>query len=104
LKQEHFGMSIVEAMSAGVVPLAFNGGGPRETVVPEVSGFLWTNPGKLSAYTCRLMRDDLLRERMSKEAVLNSRRFTHGEFQVRMDAIVARVTAPLPEASISCAY
>ena len=28
-KQEHFGMSIIEAMSAGAVPMAFDGGGPQ---------------------------------------------------------------------------
>ena len=43
-KQEHFGMSIVEAMSAGAVPIAFDAGGPRETVDPGANGYLWSAP------------------------------------------------------------
>jgi glycosyltransferase involved in cell wall biosynthesis len=103
LKQEHFGMSIVEAMSAGVVPLAFNGGGPRETIAPNVNGFLWNNPDELQDYTRRLIHDDELRERMSKAAVVASRRFTQGEFLSRMDAIIERLTARRREPTITCA-
>jgi glycosyltransferase involved in cell wall biosynthesis len=33
-KQEHFGMSIVEAMSAGAVPIAFNAGGRGRSSIP----------------------------------------------------------------------
>ena len=56
-KQEHFGMSIVEAMSAGAVPLVYDGGGPREIVTSGVNGFLWSDPDELVAQTRRLIED-----------------------------------------------
>ncbi|MBO0889214.1 glycosyltransferase, partial [Candidatus Bathyarchaeota archaeon] len=37
---EQFGISIVEAMAAGCVPVVHDSGGPREIVTPEV-GFRW---------------------------------------------------------------
>lgn len=101
-KQEHFGMSIVEAISAGVIPLAFNGGGPRETITSGVNGFLWNNPDELQAYTRRLIVDNELREQMTVAAQASSGRFTRSNFLRRMDAIIARLAADRYELS-SCA-
>ena len=102
-KQEHFGMSIVEAMSAGAVPLVYNGGGPREIVENGVNGFLWSDPDELVAQTRRLLKDSALREAMAARAATDSRRFGVQEFLDRMDAVIARLAttsrpnAPQPE-------
>lgn len=38
---EHFGISIVEMMAAGLLTVAHNSGGPKEDIVdPELTGFL----------------------------------------------------------------
>lgn len=88
VKQEHFGMSIVEAMSAGAVPLAFDGGGPRETIRPYVSGFLWKSIDEL-IYRTQLLTECAVRRRiMSALAVAKSRQFGAAEFLARMDAII----------------
>jgi glycosyltransferase involved in cell wall biosynthesis len=91
-KQEHFGMTIVEAMSAGAVPLAYNGGGPREIIASGVNGFLWSDPDELVALTRRLLEDTALREAMAARAVTDSRRFGVQQFLDRMDAVIARLT------------
>ncbi|MFZ5845737.1 MAG: glycosyltransferase family 4 protein, partial [Patescibacteria group bacterium] len=44
---EHFGIATVEAMSAGSVPLVFNGGGQPEIVRQGQDGFLWQTKGEL---------------------------------------------------------
>jgi O-antigen biosynthesis protein len=90
-KLEHFGMSIVEAMSAGAVPLVYDGGGPREIITSGVNGFLWSDPDELVAHTRRLLEDPALREAMTARAVADSRRFGVQEFLDRMDAVVARL-------------
>jgi O-antigen biosynthesis protein len=101
-KQEHFGMSIVEAMSAGAVPLVYNGGGPREIVESGINRFLWSDPDELVAQTRRLLDDSVLRETMAARAVTDSRRFGVQEFLDRMDAVIAklatasRLNAPQP--------
>jgi glycosyltransferase involved in cell wall biosynthesis len=92
-KQEHFGMSIVEAMSAGAVPLAFDGGGPRETIEPGLSGELWRDPDDLAARTRRLMDDPAARAAMADHALARSRQFGEAEFLARMDAILQRLGA-----------
>lgn len=102
-KHEHFGMSIIEAMSAGAVPLAFNGGGPRETITSSASGYLWNNSDELLSYTRRLISEAELGRRMSANALEASRRFTLGEFLRRMDSIIARLTTPRRELSTTCA-
>ncbi|GMH32635.1 hypothetical protein BSKO_00469 [Bryopsis sp. KO-2023] len=36
---EHFGISIVEYMAAGVIPIAHNSGGPKEDILPGQDGY-----------------------------------------------------------------
>jgi O-antigen biosynthesis protein len=38
---EHFGITILEAMSAGAVPFVLGEGGPVEFVAPNENGYLW---------------------------------------------------------------
>ena len=92
--QEHFGMSIVEAMSAGAVPIAFNSGGPREVIDPGINGFLWNTPIELMEATVRLTKDPQLFKSMSEAAVLHSRGFVVDQYLARMDDIIERVMAP----------
>lgn len=55
---EHFGMTIVEAMSAACVPLAFNCGGPREIIQHGKNGFLYNSLDELVARTADLFASD----------------------------------------------
>lgn len=50
---EHFGMSVLEAMTAGCIPIVVNKGGLKETVRHEENGFLWDTLDELSKYTFR---------------------------------------------------
>lgn len=50
-KVEHFGITVVEAMSAGAVPLAYNAGGYKEIITDGEDGFLWHNTEELIALT-----------------------------------------------------
>lgn len=52
---EHFGISTVEAMSAGCIPIVFNGGGLREIIRRESEGFLWTTTEQLISKTCKIL-------------------------------------------------
>jgi glycosyltransferase involved in cell wall biosynthesis len=94
-KQEHFGMSIVEAMSAGAVPMAYDDGGPRETIVAGESGCLWRDPDALLAQTRVLISDVALRSRLSASAVSRSAQFGREVFLRRMDDIIVRLQRAL---------
>ncbi|MFV0452561.1 MAG: glycosyltransferase [Propioniciclava sp.] len=53
-RQEHFGITPVEAMSAGAVPVVYATAGPEQTVVDRVSGFHWRTVEELRARTREL--------------------------------------------------
>lgn len=55
-KAEHFGISTVEAMSAGAVPVVFNGGGQPEIVTSGETGYLWNSLDELKQYTVQLIQ------------------------------------------------
>jgi glycosyltransferase involved in cell wall biosynthesis len=77
---EHFGISTVEAMAAGCVPVVINKGGQPEIVEHGVNGFVWATLDELRDYTLRLINDDALRAKMSESArnraqIFNSENF-----------------------------
>jgi len=77
---EHFGISTVEAMAAGCVPVVINKGGQSEIVQHEVNGFLWETLDELKDYTARLISDDDLRVRMSAAARKRAQMFSREMF------------------------
>jgi glycosyltransferase involved in cell wall biosynthesis len=52
---EHFGITVVEAMAAGAVPIVYNAGGHREIVKSGENGFLWTKENELMEITSNLI-------------------------------------------------
>lgn len=79
-KAEHFGISTVEAMGAGAVPVVINAGGQKEIVEENKSGFLWNSIGDLLGKTQTLINDQILWGKMSKLAVERSRVFSTDRF------------------------
>jgi Glycosyltransferase len=77
---EHFGISTVEAMAAGCVPVVINKGGQTEIVEHGVSGFLWETLSELRNYTTRLIHDDALRAKMSEAARKRAQMFSRETF------------------------
>jgi glycosyltransferase involved in cell wall biosynthesis len=87
-KHEHFGMTVIEAMSAGAVPIVIDGGGPRTTVRSGVNGFTWRETDELIARTTELIRSPRRLRLMARRAVRDSKQFNAEEFLARMDLIV----------------
>jgi glycosyltransferase involved in cell wall biosynthesis/GT2 family glycosyltransferase len=57
-KAEHFGISLVEAMSAGCIVFAHSSGGPREIITEGVDGFLYSSTEDLAQRTHRLLSEE----------------------------------------------
>lgn len=93
-KQEHLGMSIIEAMSAGAVPVVFNAGGPQEIVNHGVDGFLWDHQSELEAWSLGLIEKPAMLQTMSAAAVERSKAFNVAQYLARMDKIIYRLVPP----------
>lgn len=84
---EHFGITTVEAMASGCVPVVIAKGGQKEIVTPE-SGFLWNTRDELKAYTLRLANEGELWSRLSEGAVRQSKRFSRQRFERELKTLI----------------
>jgi len=87
--QEHFGIAIVEAMSAGSYPIVFDGGGPPEYIENGVTGSLWTTPDDLVDRTVAFLDgDEDGRAARSAAARAAAARFSEARFHQRIAQLV----------------
>lgn len=89
---EHFGIATVEAMSAGAVPVVFNGGGLPEIVRDGEDGFLWAKTDDLIRKTREIVASDTLFRSFSKSAVLRAKQFSDTKFTSAFDTLLATIT------------
>ncbi len=82
---EHFGMTTVEGMAAGCVPVVIGKGGQPEIIQHGENGFLWQTIGELQEYTKLLVGDDALRQKMAQAAAASSHTFDRKHFEDRVD-------------------
>jgi glycosyltransferase involved in cell wall biosynthesis len=89
-KMEHFGISTVEAMSAGCVPVVTGKGGQVEIVEDKISGYLWNSIEELKKKTIKLVLDDKLRGSLSKEAIKKSATFGKEKFTQNLIDLISK--------------
>lgn len=80
-KVEHFGITVVESMAGGCVPIVLNKGGHREIVENNKTGFLWDYPEDLKALSLSLVGQERRRERLAKAAREKSKKFSQERFE-----------------------
>lgn len=77
---EHFGISTVEAMSTGAVPVVINAGGQREIVTDNQDGLLWDTKEEFKKKTLSLIENGVLMEKLSKQARIRAKDFDESSF------------------------
>ncbi len=87
-KAEHFGISTVEAMGAGAVPVVINAGGQKEIVENGKNGYLWDTLEDFAKKTNSLIKDEKLFKEMSRNAVKRSEIFSGDRFCKDLQDIV----------------
>lgn len=80
---EHFGITTVEAMSAGCIPVVINKGGQAEIVV-EGCGFRWDTIDQLVAATEKIYRDAVDAAGMVQKAQTRSLDFSKEAFAAQL--------------------
>jgi glycosyltransferase involved in cell wall biosynthesis len=79
-RAEHFGISTVEAMGAGAVPVVINAGGQIEVVKDGVNGMLWNTEEEFISKTKEVIENTKVWERLSKDAEKNATKFSLEKF------------------------
>ena len=90
-RAEHFGITTVEAMSAGAVPIVMRAGGQLEIVREGIDGYFFTDIDALLARTALVIDDETLRGRLSASSQERSQVFGPEEFATRLRSMVAEV-------------
>ena len=84
---EHFGMTTVEAMAGGCVPVVIDKAGQKEIVREGVDGYRWTTPEQLVSLTARLIADPELLSTLSASATVRAEDYSEAAFADRWHAI-----------------
>ena len=86
-ENEHFGITIVEAMAAGCVPIVHDSGEPREIVNEDV-GFRWRDLPAAARQISAVVNDNELRRRFSAAASIRARQFRPEVFESEMAEVL----------------
>ncbi len=87
-KAEHFGITTVEAMAAGGVPVVINAGAQPE-IVQDKDNCLWETLEELERKTLNLINNQELWQKLSFEANLRSQNFSQEKFFERLNEIIS---------------
>jgi len=87
LAMEHFGITTVEAMASGCVPVVINKGGQKE-IVTDKCGYKWNNREELISRTIELINDPKKLKQLSKESIKRSEYFSKDRFKQRFKEII----------------
>lgn len=88
IRQEHFGISTVEAMASGCIPIVVGVGGQTEIVNEGESGFLWNSLDEWKEKTMVVLKDNNLQLSIAKEAKLRSNLFSKENFCNQIKEVV----------------
>lgn len=84
---EHFGITTVEAMASGCVPVVINAGGQPE-IVNDTNGVLFNNATELIEKTNTLISNPVTLKEKSQKALMTSQKFSRKIFKTEFANII----------------
>lgn len=87
---EHFGISTVEAMACGSVPIVINKGGQPEVLGKNLTNLLWNTQQEWMAKTIELMNDAKKRQNLAKLVVERANYFSKERFETTLFAMIGK--------------
>jgi len=91
IKFEHFGITTVEAMASGCVPVVIGKGGQPEIVENGETGFLWKSMDEFKTLTNTLIQDQFLRKSMAESALKRSRNYDKEHFNDNLQRLLEEI-------------
>ena len=89
---EHFGISVVEAMSAGCIPFVYNGGGLPEIVQEGVDGYLWNTIEDLVKKTSNFVAHEEKSSGTAERAKKRAKQFDSSIFVNAFDRLLVKIS------------
>lgn len=89
IRLEHFGITTVEAMACGCVPVVINLGGQVE-IVTEECGYLWNTRAQLLEHTKKLIINSKLWKQKSQKAIERSNFFSIENFRKQLQEYLSQ--------------
>jgi alpha-1,2-mannosyltransferase len=86
-ENEHFGITIVEAMAAGCVPIVHDSGGPKEIVTEDV-GFRWLDLSTAARQITAVAESDQLWRGLSAASSVRARLFRPEVFESEITGVL----------------
>jgi glycosyltransferase involved in cell wall biosynthesis len=90
-KFEHFGITTVEAMASGCVPVVIGKGGQPEIIRHGVNGYLWYSMKELIESTRQLIDQPSMREKIAASALDDSKKYNRKHFRDRVDRLLQQI-------------
>jgi glycosyltransferase involved in cell wall biosynthesis len=90
-KFEHFGITTVEAMSAGCIPVVIEKGGQKEIVSDGIDGFLFRDLEELKDKTLDIIKGKVDEDTLRRKALAGCRKFSNERFARDLLSIVKDV-------------
>lgn len=87
-KVEHFGITVVEAMSAGDIVFAYDAGGHKEIILDGKNGFLWKTKSELIRKTKKTIEDKGLVGKISRGAKKDSKSYGYEKFEAKIHKLL----------------
>lgn len=87
-KYEHFGITLVEAISYGCVPLVVEHGGPAEIVKNGNCGYIWKTKDELAEKTLFLINNQSLYDEFQRNCFISANNYKVDTFQREMGILM----------------
>jgi len=80
-KMEHFGITVVEAMAGGAVPIVYAGGGHIEIIKDNDNGLTWDNIANLNKKSYALINNSRDLHRIAENAKNSAEKYSESSFE-----------------------